>query len=342
MTLPSLSVIIFSMIASKKPLFARSPWRWPNNAWNLFCILSVIGIWPRFIEPKRLRTKAFSIPIKNLPKSFNGLSVVQLSDLHLQPSTSTRFLKKISKKVLRKKPDIIVITGDFICQSALIGKERLKNFLNSFNAPLGCYAVLGNHDYSEYIGIDKKGLYTLKKVEKTPLSQGFKLLFSKKRTLVGKPDKSISNLEPHQELLEVLHDSPFQLLRNETVTLEKGGEKFNIAGLGEHMASDLKPEIAFKKWDRAFPGIVLAHNPDALPHLLAHPGDLILSGHTHGGQVNLPFLWKKFTLLENPRLKAGVKHFGAKKLFVNRGLGAVFPFRFFSMPEIVSFKLYEE
>jgi uncharacterized protein len=96
---------------------------------------------------------------------------------------------------------------------------------------------------------------------------------------------------------------------------------------------------AFHSYQPAYPGLVLAHNPDVIPHLQEHPGDLILCGHTHGAEVNIPWLWRKFTLIENPELKRGLVKWGNKWVYTTRGVGAAEPFRLFSMPELLCLTL---
>jgi len=116
----------------------------------------------------------------------------------------------------------------------------------------------------------------------------------------------------------------------------------NVCGLGEYSLNKCCPEIAFKTYDVNSPGIVLAHNPDSMPMLMDFPGDIILCGHTHGGQINLPWFWKKFTLLENMQFKKGLFQIHNKWLYVNRGVGSVMPFRWFALPEIALITLEKD
>jgi predicted MPP superfamily phosphohydrolase len=97
--------------------------------------------------------------------------------------------------------------------------------------------------------------------------------------------------------------------------------------------------LAFQGYDNNLPGIILVHNPDAFTQLKAHPGHLILAGHTHGAQINLPWFRNRFCRLENPRYKRGLFQEDGKMMYVSRGLGAVFPLRFNAPPEIVSMTL---
>jgi predicted MPP superfamily phosphohydrolase len=85
--------------------------------------------------------------------------------------------------------------------------------------------------------------------------------------------------------------------------------------------------------------VVLVHNPDGVKTLRGYPGDVVLSGHTHGGQVNLPWMWKRFAVLENPAVRRGLYYLEGKWIYVNRGIGSVMKFRWFAVPEILSITL---
>lgn len=309
----------------------------PTNPflWDLFCTASLIGIWPRFIEPNLIFTTRLSLPIPNLPKDLENFKILQISDIHLNENTSTLFLAKLVKKCRALKPDLIVLTGDFICYGALREPERLKSLLQQFQAPYGCYAVLGNHDYASFVSINAKGDYdVITPPASSSLSRAFQRLVESK-SLTKITTAQAKNTPLHSTLVPLIQETPFKLLHNATETISVKGTKLNICGLGEYCLKKNDAAQAFQKYDQSYPGIILLHNPDGAPTLKDYPGDVILSGHTHGGQVNLPWMWKKFTLLENMKFKKGLKQTDGKWLYINRGLGSVLPFRWFSPPEIL-------
>jgi uncharacterized protein len=301
--------------------------------WDGWCIASIIGIWPRFIEPNLIQTTKLTLKIKKLPPALAGLKVLQFSDIHLHAGIPDFFLNKLRKKIKVLAPDIIVFTGDFLCYSRLRDKVRLKKFLDSFEAPQGCYAIFGNHDYQKPVSINAMGEYDIIEHRSSLISKGFSRIFTttqlaKKVTLAAKETGT------HPELEELLKTTPFEVLHNTCKLLSIKGSHLNICGLGEYTLGRCLPEIAFKGYDNRYPGILLAHNPDSVPLLMQFPGDIILCGHTHGGQINLPWLWKKFTLLENMQFKQGLFHLDDKWIYVNKGVGSVMQFRWFAMPEI--------
>lgn len=302
--------------------------------WDAFCICSVVGIWPRFVEPRLIMTTRLSLPVWNLSDALIGFKILQFSDLHLNQHMSDAYLKRISQKITALKPDLIAFTGDFLCYSAMGDPERLRRFLCSLKAPYGCYAILGNHDYAEFVSVNDAGEYDRIDNSSSLLGQAFRRL-TKNITLKKTVTQQAKGIKQHAELINLLAETPFKLLHNRTVSISVNGSTLNICGLGEYMLGRFDPQEAFKYYDNNAPGIILLHNPDGVPYLKEYPGDIVLSGHTHGGQVNLPWMWKKFTLLENMEFKKGLLKVGDKWVYVNRGIGSVLPFRWFSTPELL-------
>lgn len=301
--------------------------------WDAWCILSIIGIWPRFIEPNLLAVNKLRIPISNLPQALNGLKIIQFSDLHWHQTFSRRFLKKIESKINALNPDIIVFTGDLLCRSKLENPQPLKSFLNALKSKIGCFAVLGNHDYAQFVSINNEGFYAINKKDTSTIRQGFKRLFCKK-PIQATISEQAKKVQMHEELIAFFKETPFQLLhnRNEVIPIKDSG--INICGLGEYSLGRIDIPVAFKNYNDSYPGLILVHNPDAIPLLADCSGDLILSGHTHGGQINIPFIMKRLTYMENYQYKRGLKKADSKWAYINRGLGSIMQFRWFSMPEL--------
>lgn len=304
--------------------------------WDLFCASSIIGIWPRFIEPRLIYTTHLNLPINNLPHDLKGFKILQISDIHFNKFTPDAFLNKLIRKCEALKPDLIVFTGDFICYSDLDEPQRLKSLLQRFHAPYGCFAVLGNHDYASFVSVNDNGDYDVidSSAASSSLSRAF-LRLAKTTTLTHTTTKKAKSTGFNTKLIELINETPFKLLHNNTSTISIKNTKLNICGLGEYCLKKNDSDQAFKNYDENYPGIILLHNPDGAPTLKDCPGNIILSGHTHGGQVNLPWMWKKFTLLENMKYKKGLVKSNNKWIYINRGLGSVLPFRWFSPPEIL-------
>lgn len=307
--------------------------------WDFWCLCSLVGIWPRFLEPSLLTTSSISISIPDLPKDLTGFKIVQFSDLHWHSAFSRPMLAKLQQKICALKPDLIVFTGDLLSKSHFSETAPLKKFLQSLTAPAGCFAVLGNHDYARYVTLDKDGDYAVDTSHlESNLNKGLKRLFS---TLLptGHFKESVKEVEEHPELCSLYRETPFRLLKNETLQIPWKQSFLNLTGLEDYMLGRLDPKKAFNGYDPSYPGIVLCHNPDAFPLLKAHPGDLLVAGHTHGGQVNLPGLWRKFCMIEHPEFKRGLCRLGQKWAYINRGIGGLLKFRWCSLPEITLFTL---
>lgn len=305
-----------------------------HRLWDLSCLASLIGIWPRFIEPKLIFTTHKTLPIDALPQALHGLKILQISDLHLHPNISDAFLEKLISKSHLLRPDMIVCTGDFLCHGRLNEPQRLRAFLQRLQAPYGCYAVLGNHDYAGYVTINPQGEYDTLPPPSSAVASAFKRL-SKTVALTKTFTERVKQIPLHAGLVALLAETPFKLLHNDTLNIHVKDTMLNICGLGEYMAGKLLAKEAFRNYDKQYPGLILLHNPDGIPHLQAYPGDVVLCGHTHGGQINLPWLWKKFTLLENHQFKKGLFKVANKWIYINRGIGSVLPLRCFSPPEIL-------
>jgi predicted MPP superfamily phosphohydrolase len=326
-------------MSTQSPSSRKLSSRLAEKAWNLWCLGSVIGIWPRFIEPYCLTTRRLSLPIPQLPSRLEGLKILQFSDLHLNHQLPNFFLKKIAKRIGQLSPDLIVFTGDFLCCSRPPDEKRLCDFLCALSAPLGCYAVLGNHDYSHFVSINDQGEYDCIERDGPPIIKGFQRLFSPLTALKKKTTERAYRLDFQEDLIRALRKTPFRLLHNETVQVPVGDTSLNLCGLGEYQLAHFRPEEAFRSYDRNYPGIILSHNPDTFPLLENYPGELILSGHTHGGQIYLPGIWKRLTQMENLQYRSGLFQFANKYGYVNRGIGATLKFRWFAPPELTLIEL---
>ncbi|MBT3393679.1 MAG: UDP-2,3-diacylglucosamine diphosphatase LpxG [Waddliaceae bacterium] len=302
--------------------------------WDTWCVASVVGIWPRFIEPRMLLTSRLSLPIDGLSPSLEDLKVVFFSDLHFSKEASSKFLKKISSRINKLHPDIIIFGGDILRTPIIDDPERLLSFLNSLKARYGCFFVFGNHDYSEWVSLNDKGEYDIETGGTPAIIEGFKRFFGNKKPLGIITDRARA-VPSHEELSALLKKTRFTVLENDTSLVPIRNTFLNICGLEEYWLGRCNPKKAFKNYDKKYPGIVVTHNPDSFPLLYDYPGDLVLSGHTHGGQINLPWMWKKFSLLENSEFKRGMVGRDGKAIYITRGVGSSEPFRWFSPPEIV-------
>jgi hypothetical protein len=254
------------------------------------------------------------IPVKNLPKAFDGYKMIQLSDFHLGGFLNSKPLDKIIKMTNDQKPDLILFTGDmvsFTTDEVYPFEQKMKEFV----AKDGIYAILGNHDYGEY---------------------------SRWKT---QEEKDQNN----QELFDFYDRIGWQLLRNQNDIIVRDSSSIAIIGVENWSTTkrfgkkgDLQKAI--KGTESAKFDILLTHDPshwDGEVNTIFPQIGLTLSGHTHAFQFALEngsFKWSLASLIFKQWGGLYEKdHDNGEKqyLYVNRGAGTLgYPGRIFTRPEI--------
>ena len=235
------------------------------------------------------------IPIAKLPAAFEGLKIVQISDIHSGSFISDAHFKNAVEIIMNEKPDLIFFTGDLVNDRS-DEAEPFKKVWKNLSAPLGIFSVLGNHDYGDYV-------------------------------LWDSPELKQANLE---RLFGIHKEMGWELLRNEHRIIEKNGEKIGLVGVENWGAALRFPRKGDMKkaqlgMDEVPVKILLSHDPShwEAKILKEHPEiDLTLSGHTHGFQfgIEIPgFKWSPSQYVY-PQW-AGLYSNGNQHLYVNRGLG---------------------
>jgi len=240
--------------------------------------------------------------IRNLPDAMVGFRIVQISDIHLEEFTEAWFLEKMIAEVNKLAPDLVLLTGDFISRGP-------RDFSVAWNAAGTCAEILS----------------TLK------APQRFAIL-GNHEIAVG-AEHVIQPLEAHGT--PVLVDRFFPI--------ERGSDRFWLAGAND--ADSTLPDLnrAVPDDPRA-PVVLMVHEPDYADYVVQHPRfpliDLMLSGHSHGGQIRLPFLGPLILPPGGKKYVEGHFQLGHMQLYVNRGLGTVgMPFRLNCPPEITHITL---
>jgi len=138
-----------------------------------------------------------------------------------------------------------------------------------------------------------------------------------------------------QPLAEIVRSAGIRLLHNESVPF--GG--LTLVGVGDYWSGEFDPALAFSGANPGMPRVVLCHNPDAKRELRQWPWDLMLSGHTHGGQICVPGVNPVWTPVWDKRFVAGLYKWDRRQLFITRGLGSPKHVRAFCRPEISMLEL---
>jgi predicted MPP superfamily phosphohydrolase len=281
-------------------------WHWSTPTWAKFGALAVAGAlamvgYARQIEPRWLQWKRLALPIAGLAPAFDGFRLMQLSDLHLAAGralTPTR-LEAIIRRVNRLRPDLVVVTGDFISAMDPVSHEGLVA-LRQIKAAHGVFGVVGNHDY--WHGLDP--------------------------------------------LLETLEAIGVKVLFNERHVIWRGSDALAIAGVDDAWEGQPDLDCALEGIPSETPVVLLAHEPNYAARAIEDARvRLQLSGHTHGGQIRIPFVGP--IVLPDmgylyPQGLYRVQRAGGPPLLIytNRGVGvAEIPLRLFCRPEITLFML---
>jgi uncharacterized protein len=254
-----------------------------------------LAAWAFVFEPDRVVVSETVLRLPGQPGVFDRLKIAVVSDIHAgAPHIKEDKLRLLVEKVNALRPDLVVMLGDFVIQDVVGGEfvepEAIAAQLKDLRAPLGVYAVLGNHDWwydGERVG----------------------------RALTG---------------------AGVRVLENDAARVEKDGQALWLAGLADLWTREQDVEGTLAKVSDGAPVVALAHNPDVFPRIPARV-ILTLAGHTHGGQVNLPFVGRPVVPSQFGQLYAqGHIKEGGRHLFVTSGVGtSIVPVRFRVPPEVV-------
>jgi len=267
-------------------------------------------VYPRFVAPYRLTVRHHPMAFAKLPEAFAGYRILHITDTHAG-TVRRSFLRDTFARAMALKPDLILMSGDLIDYSRA-GLEAIATLLPLLRAPDGVLTILGNHDYHEYSSHH-----------------------------VGERS---AHRAIHKRLVKVVQRSGVRLLRNESCSVQRGGQRLQIVGLDEMWVGHMNPALAFAGVDPVAATIVLQHNPDGYLVLKDFPWHWMLCGHSHGGQVDLPLLGPLYVPMENRQWVKGFFQFPGpdgrpRTMFVSPGVGHTAPVRLRVPPEITLFTL---
>ena len=258
-----------------------------------------IGVDATVLEPNHPRVVRVDIPLARLPQEFDGFTIIQLSDFHFDPYFSIIPIRKSVQIANDLKPDLVVLTGDFVSaptiESALRNKraalqaDPCSEALKDLRAPHGVWAVLGNHDaFSDPVHVT-----------------------------------------------EALKAGAINVLSNSAAPIERSSSRFWLAGLADVLARRADLDATLKGISPEEPVVLLAHEPDFADHTVKYPVDLQLSGHSHGGQIRLPLVGPVYLPRLGRKYPRGLRTIDRLSLYTNVGIGTLYvPVRWNCAPEI--------
>jgi len=275
---------------------------------TLVGILFLMIIYACLIEPRWFRIR--KIPITVNKSLAAPLTILHLSDTHF--CGYQKYKERFFKRLRHLTPDLVFITGDIIDCNA--GIQQAAHFISRIPARLGHFAVLGNHDYFDYHFYDNYAYHILGK-------------------------KSVGALNPNDVdlLSKTLADHQITLLQNSAVTLEDHNLKIQIFGTDDPVTKKAKMDETLISMHSNALNLLLTHLIDSIQHLpKTQVPDVVFSGHSHGGQVQLPGIGP---LIVDTRMgknfAEGIRSFQGMTLCISRGLSATRTqlFRFLCRPE---------
>jgi uncharacterized protein len=241
------------------------------------------------VEPRWLQVSRTRVHVQYLPSSLEGLRVALLTDLHVERGRAPAILRRAVAATMRARPDLIAITGDLAEDEA--GLQAVLDVLMPLSAPLGVFAVPGNHDHRAGIAAWHRAL-------------------AARKAIVD--------------------------LTNRSTTVRHSDATVCIAGVDDYIEGS--PRLVLPPPERRDLTIVLAHSPDQAESCRRRYDavDLIVSGHTHGGQVRFPFIGAPVSSARRPDLyEDGLRRRPWTQVYTSRGLGTTrLPVRFLARPEV--------
>lgn len=283
--------------------FRLLPMSWLLGLLTALCVGVACVIWGLF-EAKMYRLRSYDIPL--LPAGSKAISILQVSDLHLRPGLKR--LEAFMRALHDQTYDVVLATGDLLGDPRSV--ETCAELLNGLEARLDRCVVFGSSDY--YAPVFKNYIdYFLKK--KRP------------RTKKNRTD----------EFRRLLDPEGWQELNNRTISTLWNGMNVQITGLDDpHL--DREDRSLLKRGPDAELALCVVHDPAPYKEAASAHFDLVVSGHTHGGQVRFPLIGAVVTNSSLPtRLARGLNKLNGSWLFVTPGLGTgkFAPFRFMCRPE---------
>ncbi len=254
-------------------------------------------------DPRHLEITHRTIKLTRLAPQLDGLRIAQLSDIHYEQYTQPSFVREVVAEVNRQAPELVLLTGDYVS-----GGPLWRAFGAKSSYP--CAEILSGIHCAE------------------------------RWCVLGNHDTDVGA----PAVIDALKSHGLPVLENRHVPFERSGARLWIGGVEDiglgHPNLDLAIPRNLKGAQE--PVILLAHEPDYAAHVVRHGGvDLMLSGHTHGGQIRLPMVGALYTPpLGRKYIEGHFKLENGLQLYVNRGIGTSgVPFRVYCRPELTMITL---
>jgi predicted MPP superfamily phosphohydrolase len=259
------------------------------------------GAYATLVEPWDLRTTPYSVPIRDLPPELDGLRLALLADTHLGARVPATYLRRVVRTALAARPDVVLLAGDYVHNDPRLAPAAAAIFAPFIEERIPTLAVLGNHDW--YAGATQI---------RRALEDAGVVIVENRPHFIDAADRRFTDTAPASGLA--------------------------ITGVEDLEMGFVDFDAALAKIPASMPRLLLAHEPDTaeLPQL-NHRVDLMLAGHTHGGQVKLPLLGTPVVPSAfGSKYAGGLVQGPACRVLISRGIGtSIVPVRWGVPPEVV-------
>jgi uncharacterized protein len=250
-------------------------------------------------EPLHPVAVYLELPFPHWPAALDGFRIVQLSDLHYDPMFGVAPIKAAIRLANEQSPDVVALTGDFVTLPFIENRRTRAR----------------TAEQSE------------------PCAQLLKSLRSKYGSLgvLGNHDE----FSFPDTVTKHLEAQGIQVLRNRAIPIEHNGARLFLAGVNDVLGGDADLDTALRGINSTEPIVLLAHEPDFAEATARYPIGLQLSGHSHGGQVRIPYVWPLFLPPLSEKYPKGLYSLGELLLYTNVGVGTIhLPVRWNCPPEV--------
>jgi predicted MPP superfamily phosphohydrolase len=258
-----------------------------------------------FREARQLSFNQVMISVPQLPYEFEGCTIAHLSDFHYHPIFTAKAIREAVYLVNSLSPYIVVLTGDFVTVAYFSLRRKSKPAIQAQAEP--CAELLSQLRA-------KGGIFAV----------------------LGNHDQC----SQPDVVMDSLQGRGIRVLRNEAVPLQKGGNRLWVAGVDDVLEGAADLDMALQTIPSHEPTILLAHEPDFADEVAERPVDVQLSGHSHGGQIRLPFIGPPYLPELARKYPLGLRRVGELNLYTNCGLGTIeVPVRWNCPPEVTLIRL---
>lgn len=271
---------------------------------SIVAIIILTILYSRFVSTKGLITKEYKVVNTKITAEYHGLKIVHITDLHYGMTVHEKELENLVNEVNYLSPDIVVLTGDLFDSEETYDKDILVDSLSKIESKLGKYAISGNHD--------------------NPINDYYEVI----------TNSGFINLDNTYELIYNNSNDPILISGISTNYEDSSNIGFKTESLDNYLSDltedDIKPIYS----------ILLMHEPDFVDNINLSNYDLVLSGHSHLGQVRLPIIGKLYTPYGAKKYYDEHYKINNTDLYISGGIGTSgLKLRFFNKPSINLYRI---